>query len=114
MHELSVASSIVELVEQEARKAQAKRVTKVILDIGSLAGIENEALMFAWEVAIDNTVVKGALLEIRDRKAKAVCTDCNQTFEVETFFTPCPSCKGFHHDIIQGRELQINSILIED
>ena len=114
MHELSVASSIVDLVEQEARKAHAKSVTRVILDIGGMAGIENEALMFAWDMATENTAVQGAVLEIRDLKAMARCADCDNEFEIESFFTPCPSCKGFHHDIIQGKELKINSILIED
>jgi hydrogenase nickel incorporation protein HypA/HybF len=39
MHELSIAQSIVELAEEQARNHQARCVEELELEIGSLAGV---------------------------------------------------------------------------
>jgi len=113
MHELSIASSIIELVADEAQKASAKKVSKVELDIGSLAGVEQDALEFAWETVTQNTIVEHAVLQINNIQAKARCSDCKTSFEAENFFAPCPSCYGFNYEVLQGKELQVKSIVID-
>ena len=58
MHELSIAQSIVELAEKEARNHQANSIEELELEIGTLAGIEWVSLEFALE-----SVKKGSMLE---------------------------------------------------
>ena len=45
MHEMSLAQSIVEIVENTAQQNQASSVVAVKLIIGELAGVEMHALM---------------------------------------------------------------------
>jgi Zn finger protein HypA/HybF involved in hydrogenase expression len=62
MHEFSIAVSIIEIAEAEAQKAKAVKIKELILDIGTMSGIEFYALETAMEMAVKNT-----LLEIKSR-----------------------------------------------
>ena len=113
MHEVSVAQSVVDLVEKEAKAAEAILVTSVELDIGSLSGVETEALEFAWEMVVKDTLLARAELQINYITARARCKECSSEFDSDNYFTPCPSCGSFSFDVYQGRELQVKSFNIE-
>lgn len=63
MHELSIAQSIVQLSEQQAREHHFSQIEEVELEIRCLAGVELQTLEFAM-----GSAVKGTLLE----KAKII------------------------------------------
>jgi hydrogenase nickel incorporation protein HypA/HybF len=113
MHELSIAMSIVELAVEEARKNNATVIQKVDVEIGTLSGVETEALQFAWDVAIQETDAKDAILEIHVIPAEARCLQCGASFPAGHFFVQCPECQGYRYDIIKGKELKIRSLLVE-
>ena len=46
MHELSIVLGIVDIADEQVRKAHARKVDSIDLDVGTLAGIEMEALDF--------------------------------------------------------------------
>src|SRR5512140_3574236 len=48
MHELSIASSVLEAVTKEAERRPNSRIVKVGLRIGELAGVDCDALSFGW------------------------------------------------------------------
>ena len=52
MHELSIARSIVELVEEQADNRGASVVEELELEIGHLSGVEIQTLEFALDSAI--------------------------------------------------------------
>ena len=114
MHELSVACNILEIVEKESKAFDTGKVSKVELDIGTLSGIELDALIFAWDIATKSSAIAPAPLEINHITAQAKCMDCNNQFEIEDYFTPCPQCGSIRTDIIKGKELQVKSITIDD
>ena len=114
MHEVSVAQNIVDIVISEAEKARAKKVTQVLLSIGELAGIEKEALLFAWDIVTKNTIAAGSHLSIEDIPGLAECQSCQHKFETTDYFTVCEKCGDFRTDIIKGKELQVKSIDIDD
>ncbi|HUX68104.1 MAG TPA: hydrogenase maturation nickel metallochaperone HypA [Terriglobales bacterium] len=62
MHELSLALSLIEVVEQEAAARGGLRVRAVRLRVGALAGVSTEALAFAYEVACEGTGLAGSRL----------------------------------------------------
>ena len=51
MHEMSLAQSIVEIVENTAQQNQAPSVVSVKLIVGELAGVEMHALMQGLKIA---------------------------------------------------------------
>ncbi len=64
MHELSLAQSVVDIVEDAARREGAARVASIRLEIGELSHVEPESLAFAFEVAAREGSARGARLEI--------------------------------------------------
>ena len=113
MHELSIAMSIAELAVEEAHKHDATSVIRVDVEIGTLSGIETEALEFAWDVAIQGTAAEKASLRIISVPAEAMCLDCRHSFPAGHFFAQCPNCSGFRYELVKGRELRIKSLEIE-
>lgn len=113
MHELSIAMSIVELAEEEAVKAGASVISIIEVEIGSLAGIETDALSFCWDSAIRDTMASQAQLVIHPIGAEAHCLDCGNVFPVNDYYSGCPSCQGFQYRITKGKELRIKSLIVE-
>lgn len=113
MHEFSIALSIIEIAEKEAVKANANSITELVLEIGTQSGIELYALEAALEMAVMNTFLEKAKIQINTIQAEAKCKDCSTVFSIENIFDPCPKCGGFYHEIISGKEMKIKSLLVD-
>ncbi len=113
MHEMSIVANIVEIVEDEAIKVNAEKITEIELDIGTVSGIEIDALNFAFESIKPKTMLKNAEVKINIIKAKSKCEDCNYIFETDTVYNLCPECDSYKTDIIQGKEMKIKSFLTD-
>ena len=113
MHELSIALGIVKIAEEESRKANAKTVKSIELEIGTMAGIEMDSLDFAWPVAVKDTVLENAKREIDLIPAKAKCLECQTEYDLEHTFDVCPSCNSYFKDIYQGKELRVKALEVE-
>lgn len=93
MHEMSLCEGIRRVVEQAAGP-EVQRVTRVRLEIGRFAGVEKEALTFAWDVVMRGSKAEGADLVMIDLPGQAMCFDCIKTVEIEDRLDPCPECGG--------------------
>lgn len=109
MHELSIALNIVDIVSEEARKNNANSVDKVVLEIGTLAGVEMQAFSFAWNEAITDTVLSNAEKQIVAIEGLGLCKHCGKEFKLIEKYTPCPEC-GVPGIILKGDSLRIKSI----
>jgi hydrogenase nickel incorporation protein HypA/HybF len=113
MHELSIALNIVDIATAEARKAGASRVIDLNIEVGSLSGVIVEALEFAMEVAVRDTMLSGARVAIHPINAQAKCRQCGAEFEVRDFFEECPDCASLDLQITRGQELKVRSLKVE-
>lgn len=110
MHEMSVALSIVKIAEEEARKAKVSHFAAIDLEIGTLAGIEFDALDFVWEAAVQKTVLEKAEKRIIKIPARASCADCSEEYALSFVYDNCPSCGSYLKRILQGKELRVKSL----
>ena len=110
MHELGISRSIVAIVVEAAR---GRRVRRVTLEIGKLAGVEGGAIAFCFEAAAQGTVLEGAVLSIREISGRARCRACATEFVVDTLFTAC-ACGSRDSMRLSGEELNVKSIEIEE
>ena len=62
MHELGMATALVEQVEEIARREGAARIVRIELVVGDLSGVDREALEFAFPFAAERTAAEGAIL----------------------------------------------------
>ena len=113
MHELSIAQSLLKIVEDESKKHGVSQVTQVHLRIGTLTAIVPEALTFSFEIIAERTVAEGATVDIEVVPGRGRCQNCNIEFDVDTAFFLCPKCGGIASEIISGRELEITYIEAE-
>lgn len=113
MHELSIAISIVEIAEEYAVKNKAVEVKEIEIEIGSLAGVVIDALDFAMGAAIKNTICERSKWTIIETPAKSICPLTQKEYVVEQLYEPCPYCNEYGHDLIQGRELRVKSLIID-
>ena len=113
MHEMSIVASIVDIAEDEARKANAKKITELELDIGTISGIEFEALNFAFIALKPKTMLKDAEIKINTIQAISKCLKCDNEFETENVFTLCPECDSYETMVLQGKEMKVKSILVD-
>ena len=110
MHELSIAMGIVQIAEKEAKKAQVDRVLAIDLEIGTLSGVEIEALNFAWPMAVAGSVLQMAEKRIHLIEAQAKCLDCGTDFKMMHFYDTCPICGSPFKNIYKGKELRVKSL----
>lgn len=112
MHELSIALSIVEIAEEEVKKAGGNQVEEIVLEIGDLAGVEQEALDFAWKEAVKQTVLEQAKYVVENKAGIARCLNCQKEFILTYIYDLCPSCNDFRKELLQGKEIRIKSLTI--
>jgi len=112
MHELSVATCIVEIAEEEAQR-RSVRVSAVYLKLGALSGVVKEALLSAYELAVLGTLVEGSRLIVEDAPILVYCPNCCAQQTVESMqWLCCPVCHTPISDVLQGTELQLTALEI--
>jgi len=115
MHELSIAASIVEVVTESASAYPGARVTVVRLRVGALASIVEDSLQFCWELATEGSPLAGATLAINMLPVIVHCGACGAVSDIEGVQSfRCPRCGELAAHLRQGRELEIESIELED
>ncbi|HDL04019.1 MAG TPA: hydrogenase maturation nickel metallochaperone HypA [candidate division Zixibacteria bacterium] len=113
MHELRVATEIMEIVRQEMIRRKLTGIKEVGVRLGALSGFDAEALAFSFEAAVVDTALDGARLKIEQVPVKGKCRSCGRDFEVNEFVFICPHCGSGEMDMTQGEELDI-TYLVED
>lgn len=112
MHELSIVMGIVDIAAEQVRKAGAARVERIDLEIGELAGVEFDALDFAWKAGVRQTVLDHAERRIERIPGRGRCMDCHAEFDLPELYHPCPICGGYLAEVIRGKELRVKSLTI--
>ncbi|MFM9059206.1 MAG: hydrogenase maturation nickel metallochaperone HypA [Planctomycetaceae bacterium] len=111
VHELSIASAIVEQVAGLGPDVAGRRIVAVTLRVGRLASVHEDALRFSFDVVRRGTPLDGADLRIVDVPVRIWCPACAAEVAlpgIQPFI--CPDCGTRSGDIRAGRELDLESI----
>jgi len=115
VHELSIASRIVELVGEQVLAAGGGRVAAVTLKIGALSCVHEDALRFSFNLVREETPLADAELRIVTVPVVIWCTACGREITlpgIQKF--ACPECGAPSGDIRAGRELDLESVELAD
>jgi hydrogenase nickel incorporation protein HypA/HybF len=110
MHEVGLIESALELAEEQALLRGARRIHRITLRLGKLAGVEPEALAFAFDVVTAGTMADGATLGIESVPIVCFCAACRAEFAPADFVFACPRCGAPSGDVRAGRELELVSL----
>ncbi|WP_348771068.1 hydrogenase maturation nickel metallochaperone HypA [Pseudodesulfovibrio sp. zrk46] len=113
---MSIVQSILGILREEMVKHDGKKLKKVVIKNGALAGVVTESLKFAWDALTPTEGFDGAELEIVEIPIRVACGDCGEEFVPEhSRCMPCPKCDQLlGHKVLQGKEMLIDSIEIDD
>lgn len=114
MHEMGIANSVLDGVAAELRRRPGSRAVKVGVRIGELAGVDPDALNFAFEALTLDTPLAGVKLDIEYVAPRSQCRDCKSEFEVHNYELLCPACGSLSTDRISGDELLFTYLEIEE
>ena len=117
MHEMSIVTSLLSLVDEELAKRGLKKLLVARVRHGALANIMPDAMFFAFEALTQGTPFEGARLELEEEPVVLRCP-CGASFNPERkralLPAPCPACgETLGHTVEKGRELYLQRIEAE-
>lgn len=113
MHEMSLAEGVLQIIEDHRRTHGFARVTAIYLEIGQLAGVETEALRFAFDVVARGSIAEGARLEIDALPGQGWCLQCSLAVALPALYDACPQCGSFQVQPIGGTEMRVKELAVE-
>ncbi len=110
MHEVGLMENALAIALDYAQRDHARCIHKICLRVGTVSGVEPEALRFAFEIVTQNTMAAAARLEIQTCPTRCYCRVCETEFEPVTMSYHCPHCQTWSAAIVQGKELELASL----
>ncbi len=111
MHELSIATAV---VETALRHAGGRPVTAVSVRAGHLRQVVPDSLLFYFEIVARDTTCEHARLELTEVPVALRCRDCGQASEPEIPAFRCPHCGSARVEVTAGEELEVDYIEVEE
>jgi hydrogenase nickel incorporation protein HypA/HybF len=109
MHEYSIAYDLYATARTAAREHQATKVKKVTVDVGKMAMVNPEQVVFLFDIIKEeDPLFLHAVLECRETDPETKCT-CGYTGN-EVYI--CPKC-GALPELVKGREIVVINVEIE-
>jgi len=113
MHELAVSRSLLREVQRVAREHAAVSVSRVLVQIGPLSGVEPSLLREAFPLAAAGTLAEGAELVIETVPLRVRCETCGAESEARPNRLLCGACGDWHTRLLSGDELLLASVELE-
>jgi hydrogenase nickel incorporation protein HypA/HybF len=115
MHELSIAIGIVELAEEEIERRAGVQIIAVHLKLGALSGVAKEALLSSYEMACEDSPLKGSRLVVEVVPIMVFCTNCQTQRPVSSVqLFCCAECGTPTAEIVHGKEIEVVALEIEE
>ena len=113
MHELSIAVNIVDGALEELRRRGAEEVIAIHLRVGRLSGVDQDALLFSYGLAAQETVLARSRLVIEPVEVAIFCPRCHAERSIRDFpILICGTCGTLAESIVRGKELEITGMEI--
>jgi hydrogenase nickel incorporation protein HypA/HybF len=109
MHELSLMQNLFELTETYKSKYRLKRISRIVVRVGELSGVSQEALRFAFHAISKGSIADGAEFVIEPVPARARCLSCGNEFAIQWITQACPECQQPAVPV-SGQELHLQTL----
>ncbi len=114
MHELSIATDLVHLVQQHLQYRESAVVRAVGLRIGGLVDLSIDSLKFGYEIACKGTPLADSTLEIETVPVVARCRLCQAESEIVQMRFECGQCHNADVEVVSGMELDLGWIDVDE
>ncbi|MFZ2968571.1 MAG: hydrogenase maturation nickel metallochaperone HypA [Sulfuricurvum sp.] len=113
MHEYSIVQALLTQCEELAHENKAQAVTKVVVKIGRMAGVEPHLLEMAFNTFKEKTVCDGAGFVMNLQPLVIACQGCLTVTVLDELFYKCPACESWDVKVIEGEEMFLMSLEME-
>jgi hydrogenase nickel incorporation protein HypA/HybF len=113
MHEMSIAQSILDIVDEYMAKEDNAKLIEVAVEIGELVAVVPDSLSFCYDTLVDDTPYMNSKLIINILPLTAVCSQCAQSFTIKEFNFVCSACQSTNVTVTRGQELRITHLEVE-
>ncbi|CAH1387524.1 hydrogenase maturation nickel metallochaperone HypA [Candidatus Nitrotoga sp. M5] len=113
MHEMSLAESVLQIIEDTARKQGYTRVKTVWLEIGQLACVEQASLRFCFDLVVRDSIAHEACLEITEIAGQGRCAQCSAEMPIAALYEACPKCGSYEVQVTGGDEMRVKELEVE-
>jgi len=114
MHEVSICQTIIETLQAELEEHQYNNVREVHLKAGVLSCVDPAILTHVFTYIVEDSPFRKCSLHTQLVEVLAACAQCKQNFKVENYRFVCPQCDTPSSVIIEGNELTIYKIILEE
>ena len=113
MHEYSIVQSLIDLADENAKKNNAKKVTKLEIKVGVLSGVEIPLLETAFNTFKEDTICNDAEFIIISQPVVVKCRDCGKENELKKNEYECPNCKSQNLEVLDGEDMYLMSLELD-
>ena len=115
MHELGIVFYIIRDVKEVAAQNGVRHVCEVVMNIGEVSTVIPDYLTDCWRWAADKEdLLRGATLRCNIIPAVTHCDGCGQDYPTIANGKVCPHCSDSNTYLIQGNEVEIKEIIIDN
>lgn len=113
MHEYSIVQSLIDSCEEHVKANCATKVTKVVVKIGVLSGVEPHLLEEAFNMFKEESICEGAEFVMNIQKVKIYCDSCELETELEKNEFVCPKCSSYEIKVLDGEDMFLMQLELE-
>ena len=110
MHEMSIATALIEQVLEHVEKNGLARVEEVVIEVGAMQLVVPEALEAAFLALKIDTPAAEAVLRQEEVPIQAKCRSCSRAFQPEMDRFVCPQCGRADAEITAGLDIILKSL----
>ena len=113
MHESLLTEDLFVHVLQHAQEANARRIVRIKIRIGSLSDATPDSIQFYFHLLAPGTIAEGATLEFASAPGEAHCNVCGRDVNIDELFATCPLCGEAALTITGGNAVHLDSLDVE-
>ncbi len=113
MHEYSVVQALLQQIEDIAEENAAEKVSKIVVKIGIMSGIEAHLLEMAFNTFKEKTICDGAEFVMNIQPLIITCNDCKELSELQKIHYCCQKCESTNITVTDGEDMFLMSLEME-
>jgi hydrogenase nickel incorporation protein HypA/HybF len=113
MHEYSIVQSLLDSCEENAKKNSSDKVTKVVVKIGVMSGVEPDLLQTAFDTFKEGTMCDGCEFVINIQPIVVKCHKCQEESILSKNEYACPECQSVELDVLDGEDMYLMQLELE-
>jgi len=113
MHEYSIVQSLLDSCEENAKANNATKITKVVVKIGVMSGVEPDLLKIAFDTFKEETICSQAEFIMNIQPVVIECLKCKEQSTLQNHEYSCKKCDSVDIKILDGEEMYLMQLELE-